>query len=126
MTVPTVPPTAVRSTGNQTSTASRTPSPTGTYTDWRRRDVSTITPWIFARAARRIAGSSGFQHRHDAVVLGSRHRQRIDKKGKGHGGPTTIRISPDPGLQPAHSSCSSCPQRDVSDPSYVPNVWTER
>src|SRR5271167_4316744 len=44
MTVPTVPPTAVRSAGNQTSTASRTPSPTGTYTDWRRRDVSTITP----------------------------------------------------------------------------------
>src|SRR5229473_2091918 len=52
MAVPTVPPTAVRSTGNQTSTASRTPSPTGTYTDWRRRDVSTITPRILARQAR--------------------------------------------------------------------------
>src|SRR4029077_14985787 len=31
--------------------ASRTPSPTGTYTDWRRRDVSSITPRILARAA---------------------------------------------------------------------------
>src|SRR5512142_3172510 len=42
MTVPTAPPAAVRSAGSQTSTASRTPSPTGTYTDWRRRDVSII------------------------------------------------------------------------------------
>jgi hypothetical protein len=49
MTVPTVAPAAVRSTGNQTSTASRTRSPTGTYTDWRRRDGSTITPRILAR-----------------------------------------------------------------------------
>src|SRR5438045_704991 len=50
MTVPTWPPAAVRSVGNQTSTARRTPSPVRTYTDWRRRDVSITTPRILAHA----------------------------------------------------------------------------
>src|SRR6266436_5646405 len=85
MTVPTVPPTAVRSTGNQTSTASRTPSPTGTYTDWRRRDLSTITPWLLdiARVGRdgrrrtlRAAGlTGGLGAVHPDRVGG--HRQRL-------------------------------------------------
>ena len=48
MTVPTLSPAPVRSAGSQTSTASRTPSPAGTYTDWRRRDTSTVTPRILA------------------------------------------------------------------------------
>src|SRR5690348_2585751 len=52
MTVPTWPPAAVRSAGSQTSTASRTPSAAGTYTDWRRRDVSITTPRILAQALR--------------------------------------------------------------------------
>jgi hypothetical protein len=61
MTVPTAPPAAVRSTGSQISTASRTPSSTGTYTDWRRRDVSTITPPILARVPSRG------EHRYNAA-----------------------------------------------------------
>src|ERR1051326_8383423 len=52
MTVPTGRPAAVRSTGSQTSTAIRTPSSAGTYTDWRRRDGSISTSPILAQALR--------------------------------------------------------------------------
>src|SRR5579871_6365006 len=83
MTVPTAPPAAVRSAGSQTSTASRTPSPAGTYTDWRRRDTSIITSPILART-RRLWRARGGRDGPDRPRLRQRGQQVVLEPVPGH------------------------------------------